>query len=222
MLAEYLIRLKMCEDAFARSSMEEFSDYLTKVKTILDRLPLDRLKQICDILFQAYEDDRTIFIFGNGGSAALASHVACDIGKGTHAPCPTGRDMSGVRRIKVLSLTDNVPMISAWANDAAYEDIFWEQMDNFLQPRDVAFGISGSGNSPNVLKALRMARQRGAVTVGFSGFQGGKMKDLLDFGIIVPSDSMQQIEDAHLVLSHLVFLNLRDRVQARGRDVRSN
>jgi D-sedoheptulose 7-phosphate isomerase len=202
--------------------LHKFSNYLGEVKTLLDGLPLDRLQQICDVLLQAYEDNRTIFIFGNGGSAALASHVACDIGKGTHSPSPKGLDMSGVRRIKVLSLTDNVPMISAWSNDAGYEDVFWEQMNNFLQPRDVAFGISGSGNSPNVLKALHMARQRGAVTVGFSGFQGGKMKDLLDFGIIVPCNSMQQIEDVHLVLSHLVFLNLRERVQARGRKSSGN
>jgi D-sedoheptulose 7-phosphate isomerase len=195
--------------------MEAFSRYLDELTTSLGKVPLDRVQQICDVLYQAYEEDRTIFVFGNGGSAALASHFACDVGKGTHAPCPKSLDMHGVRRIKVLSVTDNVPMISAWANDAAYEDIFWEQIDNFVQPRDVAFGISGSGNSPNVLKALQMSRQRGAITVGFTGFQGGKMKDLLDYGIIVPSNSMQQIEDVHLVLSHLVFLNLRDRVQAR-------
>jgi D-sedoheptulose 7-phosphate isomerase len=194
-----------------------FDQYLDEVKRALGQIPLDRLHQICDVLYGAYQSGRTIFIFGNGGSAALASHFACDLGKGTHAPCPDGLDMRSVPKVKVFSVTDNVPMITAWANDAAYEDIFTEQMDNFLQPHDVAFGISGSGNSPNVLKALELARRRGATTVGFTGYQGGKMKALLDHGIVVPSNSMQQIEDVHLILAHLVFLNVRDRVQALGR-----
>jgi D-sedoheptulose 7-phosphate isomerase len=196
--------------------MEDFSQYVGEVQDILGRLPLEQLQAICDALYRAYENDQTIFVFGNGGSAALASHLACDLGKGTHAPCPPTLDMSGVRRIKVFSVTDNVPMITAWANDAAYEDIFVEQIENFIRPGDVAFGISGSGNSPNVLKALQLARERNATTVGFTGFQGGKMRNLLDYGIVVPSNSMQQIEDVHLVMGHLVFLNLRDRVQAQG------
>ena len=202
--------------------MEDFSRYIGEMKGILERLPLGPLQAICDVLYHAYENDRTIFVFGNGGSAALASHLACDLGKGTHAPCPRSLDMSGVRRIKVLSVTDNVPMITAWANDAAYEDIFVEQIDNFIERGDVAFGISGSGNSPNVLKALQLARQKGATTVGFTGYQGGKMNALLDVGIVVPSNSMQQIEDVHLILAHLVFLNVRDRVQAQGVRVGKN
>ncbi len=202
--------------------MENFSQYVGEVKGILDQLPMERVRRICDVLYRAYENQRTIFVFGNGGSAALASHLACDLGKGTHAPCPKGLDMRSVPKVKVFSMTDNVPMITAWANDAAYEDIFVEQMDNFIERGDVAFGISGSGNSPNVLKALQLARQRGAVTVGLTGFQGGKMKDLLDYGIVVPSNSMQQIEDVHLILAHLVFLNIRDRVQALGVTVGKN
>ncbi len=120
--------------------------------------------------------------------------------------------MSGVRRVKALSLTDNDPMISAWANDAAYADIFAEQIENFIQPGDVAFGISGSGNSPKVLKALKVAREKGATILGLIGFDGGKVKRLLDYGIIVPNGSMQQIEDVHLVLAHLIFLDIRHRI----------
>jgi D-sedoheptulose 7-phosphate isomerase len=194
--------------------MEGFSvsRYLDGVKETLDRLPLERVVPICDVLYQAYLDDRTVFIFGNGGSAALASHLACDLGKGTHSPNPGLVDLSEVKRLKAISLTDNLPMMSAWANDSSYEDVFAEQMANFIQPGDVAFGISGSGNSPNVLKALALAKKTGATTVGLTGFQGGKMKDLLDRAIVVPSENMQQIEDAHLVLAHMIFLELRRRI----------
>lgn len=193
--------------------MQAFSRYLLELKGILDVLPLDRLQQICDVIYKAYEDDRTVFIFGNGGSAALASHMVCDLGKGTHSPPPGSLDMKGVKRLKVFSVTDNVPMITAWANDSSYEDIFAEQIENFVQPGDVAFGISGSGNSPNVLKALELARKKGAITVGLTGFQGGKIIAMLDYGIVVPSNCMQQIEDVHLVLSHIVFLELKERIR---------
>ena len=192
--------------------MEGFNRYIQEVTETLERLPLQRVQQVCDVLFKAYEEDRAVFLFGNGGSAALASHLACDLGKGTHSPKPDSLDLSGVKRLRVFSVTDNVPMITAWANDSQYEDVFAEQIENFIQPNDVAFGISGSGNSPNVLKALRLAREKGAITVGLTGFRGGKMEELLDFAIVVPSENMQQIEDAHLVVAHMVFLDLRQRV----------
>lgn len=196
--------------------MEMFRRYLSELKETLDRLPLDQVQSVCNVLYRAYEEDRMIFIFGNGGSAALASHMACDLGKGTHSPRLEGIEMNGVKRLRVFSVTDNVPMITAWANDAAYENVFAEQIENFINPGDIAFAISSSGNSPNVLKALMFARAKGAVTVGLTGFKGGKMKDLLDYGIVVPSNSMQRIEDAHLVLAHLIFLNLRERVTQRS------
>lgn len=192
--------------------MESFNRYLTELREVLAQLPLDCLEQICDVIYEAYEHDRTVFIFGNGGSAALASHMACDLGKGTHRPGPGAGATKGVKRLKVLSLADNVPTMSAWSNDVAYEDVFAEQVANFLQPGDIAFGISSSGNSPNILKALKLARESGALTVGLTGFQGGKMKPLLDYGIVVPSNHVQQIEDVHLVLAHLIFLNLRGRI----------
>lgn len=196
--------------------MESFTDYLGQLRDLLTTLPLDRLQQICDALYQAYQNDRTVFIFGNGGSAALASHMACDLGKGTHSPPTRGVEMAGVKRMKVISATDNVPMITAWANDSSYENVFAEQIESFIQAGDIAFAISGSGDSPSVLKALRVAKQKGAVTVGLSGFQGGKMKDLLDYGVVVPSTSMQQIEDLHLVMAHLIFLALKARMEGEA------
>jgi D-sedoheptulose 7-phosphate isomerase len=193
----------------------EYSSYLSELKTVLDHLPLAEVRCAADILFQAYQSDHTVFIFGNGGSAALASHLASDIGKATHLPGPPS--LAGVKRLKALSLTDNVPLLTAWANDSSYENVFAGQIENFIASGDVALGISGSGNSPNVLRALELARRVGATTVGLTGCGGGKMKDLLDCPIIIPSDSMQQVEDAHTVLAHMIFLDLKGRIESWAR-----
>jgi D-sedoheptulose 7-phosphate isomerase len=111
-----------------------------------------------------------------------------------------------------MALTDNVPLMTAWANDANYEDIFAEQLRPFLREGDVVFAISGSGNSPNVLKGLQLARDTGAQTIGLTGFQGGKMKELCDICVVVPADNMQVIEDVHLSVSHAIFLSLKQRL----------
>ena len=192
--------------------MSDYSRYLAALKSVIDNLPLDQVKRATDILFYAYQTDHTLFTFGNGGSAALASHMAADLGKGTHVPGPSA--LAGVKRMKVFSVTDNSAALTAWANDSNYEDVFVRQIETFIGPGDVAFGISGSGNSPNVLRALELARHVKAATVGLTGFGGGKMKDLLDCAIVVPSNNMQQVEDAHLILSHLVFVDLRARFTA--------
>lgn len=191
--------------------MESFAQYRLELNKIIGQLPLDRVREISDVLYHAYLKERVVFVFGNGGSAALASHIACDLGKGTHPMSAKIWKTKQARRLKVTSLTDNVPMISAWANDASFEDIFAEQMKNFIGPGDVAFGISASGNSPNILKALRLARQKGATTVGFTG-EGGKMIELLDYAVVVPSRHMQLIEDSHLIMAHMVFLDLKARI----------
>ena len=188
----------------------DYSQYLSTLKIVLDNLPLLEARRATDYLFKAYQTDHTVFTFGNGGSAALASHLAADLGKGTHVPGPEA--MAGVKRLKVYSIVDNVPMLTAWANDASYESVFAAQMENFIQPGDVAFGISGSGNSPNVLRALELARRVGATTVGLAGFGGGKMKALLDCPVVVSSSHMQQVEDAHVILAHLIFLDLKERI----------
>ena len=193
---------------------EEFNytKYLGELEGMMDQFPLAELKQLTDVLFRAYQNDRTIFLFGNGGSAALASHLATDFAKGTHFPGPPS--MKNVRRMRVLSLTDNTPLMTAWSNDLDYEQVFAGQLENFVRARDVAFGISGSGNSPNVLRALELARRSGATTVGFAGFGGGKMKALLDCAVVLESRNMQQVEDAHVILSHLLFLDLKARLEA--------
>jgi D-sedoheptulose 7-phosphate isomerase len=188
------------------------SAYLAELKAVMDNLPLPQIARAADILFECYQADHTVFTFGNGGSGALASHLVADLGKATHFPGP--KELATIRRLRAMAATDNMPTITAWANDTHYEDVFMRQIENFLQPGDVAMAISGSGNSPNVLKALGYARGAGATTIGLGGFGGGKMKDLLDCAIIVPSSSMQQVEDAHLVISHMIFLDLKNRITA--------
>jgi len=189
----------------------DYSAYLETLKGILNGLPLAETRRAADYLFRAYQTDHTVFTFGNGGSAALASHMAADLGKATHFPGHAS--LATVKRLKACSVVDNVPMLTAWANDEGYEKVFAAQIENFIQPGDVAFGISGSGNSPNVLHALELARSIGATTVGLTGCGGGKMKTLLDCPIVVPSNNMQQVEDAHLVLAHLIFLDLKARIE---------
>jgi len=154
--------------------------------------------EVASKLLQAYGQDCAVYLFGNGGSAALASHVACDLGKGTAKP--------GKRPFRVSSLADNVPLITAWANDTNYENVFAAQLRPFIKPNDIAFAISGSGNSRNVVQALQVARQAGAYNIGLTGFQGGKMKPLCDCCVVVPSENMQYIEDSHLCIMHAIFL----------------
>ncbi len=185
------------------------NSYFDDVVRTIGKMPLRTIDQVVEVLMQAYESSRKIYLFGNGGSAALASHFACDLGKGA-------ANGSG-KRFQVLAFTDNVPLMTAWANDARYEDIFAEQLINFVRPEDIAFAISGSGKSPNVLKALKVAREAGAYTVGLTGFQGGDMKDLCDLCLIIPSDNMQIIEDLHLSVTHAVFTALRARIGQQDR-----
>jgi len=179
--------------------------YFEELSATIQRLPLPAIDRLVGVFLEAYHRRRTIFLFGNGGSAALASHMACDLGKGT-AP-HTGK------RLRAVALTDNVALITAWANDTRYENIFAEQLENLLEPGDVACAISASGNSANILAALSFARQAGAVTAGITGFQGGKMKSLCDVCVVVPSDNMQIIEDLHVSISHAVFRVLQHEIQ---------
>jgi D-sedoheptulose 7-phosphate isomerase len=172
----------------------------------LKRLPFAEINRAVEVLCTAYKDDKSVFLFGNGGSASLASHLACDLGKGTV--------LNGSRRLRVLSLTDNIPLLTAWANDTHYEDIFAEQLRNFVQPKDIVFAISGSGNSPNVLNGLAVAKESGAFSIALIGFRGGKAVDLADLSIIVPSDDMQHIEDIHLTIAHSIFRAMREEIRS--------
>ena len=177
------------------------SGYTTSLQNVLNRLPFADIVRTVEEILAAGERGRTIFILGNGGSAATASHFACDLAKGTQRP--------GTRPFRVMALTDNVPLITAWANDTAYDRIFAEQLRPLVQSGDLVIGISGSGNSPNVLEAMRLAREAGARTMGWTGFRGGRLRELVDQCVVVPSESMEQIEDVHLILEHAVCTTLR-------------
>jgi len=181
-------------------SMSYFQPY----SSIVGKLPYEVIDAVTDVFWDAYQRDQVLFVFGNGGSAALASHSACDFGKGTV--------VNGNRRFRVMSLTDNVPLMTAWANDQRYEDIFAEQLRTFVRSGDVVFAISGSGNSANVLNGLQVARDSGAQTVGLTGFKGGKMKVLCDQCVVIPSDNMQLIEDFHIAVTHSIFTTLKKRI----------
>jgi D-sedoheptulose 7-phosphate isomerase len=180
------------------------NSYFEGVLQTIIKMPIATVDEIATALVEAYDRGRAVYLFGNGGSAALASHFACDLGKGATD--------GSAKRFRALAFTDNVPLMTAWANDASYEDVFAEQLANFVRPDDVAFAISGSGNSPNVLKALTVARREGALTIGLTGFQGGYMKDLCDVCLVIPSDNMQIIEDLHLSVTHAIFTAVRARL----------
>ncbi len=180
------------------------SQYVDSLQGVLSRLPIQDILKVEMVLLEAWLRGRSIFVAGNGGSASTASHLVNDLNKGALVP--------GQRRFRAIALTDNVPLLTAWGNDAGYERIFVEQMANFLQPGDVFVAISGSGNSPNILAAVEGARQAKAVTVGLTGGSGGRLRTLADFVIVVPSNQMEQIEDVHLTLSHALCMSLRSRI----------
>ncbi len=184
-------------------SVVKAADYLGETRGVMARLDTDLIDRISEQIWQAYEQDRTIYLFGNGGSAALASHLACDLAKGTVA--------NGRRRMRAVSLNDNAALVTALANDLKYDEIFAEQLHH-IEPGDIALAISSSGNSPNVVRGLEVAQQAGATTISVSGFKGGRVKSLSDLCLVVPSDNVQYIEDSHLTVMHAIFSALRQRM----------
>ena len=183
---------------------EVIKKYISEVGATLEKLPVEKIAQVVELLEEARLKAKKVFIFGNGGSAATASHFALDLAKG--AICP------GKPRLKAFALTDNMALFSAWANNTTYENVFAEQLENFIEPGDIAIGISGSGNSPNTLNGIRVAKAKGATTIGFIGFDGGKLKELVDIAVIVPSHNMEQVEDIHLLIEHVITTCLREGV----------
>lgn len=180
-------------------------DYLGDIIRILEDIRAnnsDFFDKLATIFLDARRDNRKIFFCGNGGSASTASHFTSDLAKGTI--------VDGRPRFKALSLADNIPQMLAWGNDSCYEDIFVEQLRNLFEPGDVVVGISGSGNSENVLRAIRFAGENDGVTVGITGFDGGKIKDMVDLCLIVPVHNMQKTEDIHMLVDHLTTLMIRE------------
>lgn len=190
------------------------NSYLNDILFALQLVDPEDIEAIVFRLFDAYVAGQTVFTCGNGASAALASHMACDLGKGTAMDLGRGPDAPAERRLRIHSLNDNTALLTAYSNDLEYQDIFVEQLKNLLEPGDVVVGISGSGGSPNVLRALSYARNHGAATIGFTGSQpsAGKMIELCDLYLQVSPQQMEQIEDVHVIAHHIVGLNLRAKI----------
>jgi len=178
----------------------EFSEYFARVSDTLNRVDLNAVTQLVQLLLKTREDEKNVFIFGNGGSAATASHVTGDFLKGISY----GLD----KRFRVQCLNDNVSGMMAISNDLTYDEIFIEQLKAFLQKDDLVIGISGSGNSTNVVKALEYARAREARTVAFCGYKGGKIKTIADLVIHTPIRDMEITEDIHIIIFHAIKQSL--------------
>ena len=189
--------------------------YAARLQAELDRLDQAEVTSLADSIYEAWENRNTVFIFGNGGSACLASHLAEDLGKG----CLREADLTDEtkQRLRVLSLTDNVGWLTAVGNDCGYDQIFVQQLMNYGQPGDLAIGISGSGNSPNVLGAVDWANRHGVKTFGMTGFDGGKLKQLQQAGLHVKLDDMGMVESIHGCVIHWVVDDLFARVNREGR-----
>jgi D-sedoheptulose 7-phosphate isomerase len=187
--------------------------YVEETRTSLEApYLLSALERIASVLLRARTEDRTIFFFGNGGSASTASHFVTDIAKVAGGTAGLGKG----KRFRCVSLNDNTPGVTAWANDVGYPEVFSGQLKALAEQGDVVVAISGSGNSPNVLEGVKVARAMGLVTIGLTGMGGGKLKDLVDVPLVVPSNSMQHTEDAHLVVCHILTAYLRDEHPVRA------
>lgn len=171
-------------------------DYRTQLLDTIDKIDLDKVEKAIEIIRDARDAGRHIFVCGNGGSASTASHFACDVVKGASYQ----RD----KRFKIMALTDSLPTLTAYSNDVGYDCVFVEQLKNFAQPGDVLLAISGSGNSPNVVNAMEYANKAGCTTIALTGRNGGKMGPLAKLNIQVAVPHMGRIEDAHMIVCHMI------------------
>lgn len=168
-----------------------------------EAIPLQLLNRSAETLFTCYQRGATIFLIGNGGSAATASHFACDLMKGTY--------VEGMPALRALALNENVALMTAWANDTHYQHIFAEQVAAMIRPADVLVAISTSGRSPNILLAATEAQRRGALVIGLTGGAGGELAEIADLPIKVAGRSIEQVEDLHLIIAHSLCVALRRR-----------
>lgn len=184
--------------------MDNVQSYLDRLRAAVDGLPRNRLGELGEMLYGAYRNEKQVFTLGNGGSASTASHMAADIAKNTIGP--------NMRRFRVLSLNDNTAMLTALANDLGYEHVFREQLQNLIRAGDLLIAISASGNSPNVLNAIRYAQAQCAQVAGILGFGGGEASELVDVSIVVPSDHYGVVEDVHLIINHIIVDYFKSRL----------
>ena len=185
-----------------------------RVAVELDRIDPAQVQALADAVYQCYQTQRTVFVIGNGGSGSNASHLCEDLGKGTIKREDFENDQK--RRLRILSLTDNTPYILAWGNDEGFDRVFVEQLKNFGVAGDLLIAISGSGNSPNILKAVDWANRHGLNTYGCTGFSGGKLRAQAKHSLHVPLDDMGIVESIHLTAFHWVVDDLYRRIGLEG------
>lgn len=189
--------------------MEAFSaQYLAGLKQVLDGFDHAAFDKMMDAMLDVYSAGGRIFVMGNGGSASTASHWVCDMNKGT---C-----LNLEKRVRMICLNDSISTMMAYANDLSYADVFVEQLKNFFEPGDLVIGISGSGNSENVLRAIDWANANGGVTVGLCGFSGGKLGRMAQIPVLAAVHDMQKVEDVHMIVAHMAMQRMAALINPGG------
>ena len=193
---------------------KEIENFLNESRHLLEIIDKEEIDKVIEILFEAWKNDKHVFSMGNGGSASTATHFASDLSKTVAT--------EGKKRFKSIGLTDNIPLMSAWINDTGFENLFTGQLENMMEDGDVLVGFSvhggsGSGDagiwSQNMLKAIKFAKEKGAKTIGLSGYDGGIMKKMCDACIVVPIESTPHVEGFHVVLNHLIIFTLKEKIK---------
>lgn len=191
--------------------VQDINNYYEREKKVIDSLDKEEVNKALNCLLKHYEHEDTIYVIGNGGSSATANHMVCDFDKGI--------SMDLAKQFRVISLSDNVPIIMAIGNDVGFEDVFYLQLKNKLKPTDLVVAISGSGNSHNIIKAVNYAKEVGAEVIGLTGYAGGKLKGLADIDVHAPVDDMQITEDIHMSFVHVAMQILWKYLMAKeGKD----
>lgn len=175
----------------------DIKDYLIREKAALDKINIDELNDVLNCMLKHYENEDTIYVMGNGGSASTASHMVCDFNKGVSLNLP--------KKFNLVCLNDNLAELMAIANDMSYEDVFWYPLQTKLKPTDCVLAISGSGNSKNVIKAVEYAKEIGCDIIGVTGYDGGKLKKIANYHLDAGVNDMQISEDLHLIFNHLMM-----------------
>lgn len=190
--------------------------YLEQLTAAISSIRREQLDELAELFLAVWRRGGTVYTLGNGGSASLASHMACDLAKNTAPDLGSGPGTPAARRLRVVGLADNSALLTALGNDIDYADVFVEQLKILLTPSDVVLAVSGSGTSPNVIRALQYARAVGATTVGLTGSRDSSatMLALSDHTLVAPTEVMEQIEDLHVIFNHALAVSLRDHIAA--------
>ncbi len=188
---------------------KEIEAYAKGMEEVFRRLPVETIVKIVEVLLGAYENGHKVITMGNGGHGATASHIINDLLKHTIVSDKKDEVIIKGKRFKCLCLNDNMATLTSWANDVGYESVFSEQLANWVEKGDVVLGYTGSGNSENILRAFKLAKEKGATTIALTGYDGGKIKEIADICLIVPSDRISFIEDIHFSLGHMWCDSLR-------------